>query len=233
MSKGKRIVWVILGLSMAAAASVYAAMESSPPGETLPPTAPAAAQAPESSPPVSTPNKESIVSGIQNSETMAEDEDGMDNDNAVIGMASLQGTAEGSPIEGEADFVETADGLSINIEVFNVPNPGRHGLHIHENGSCADAAKAAGGHFNPDNVQHGLVMKDGHEKAHAGDLGNIDIKEDGSGSLSVFLPGYGLTKGKYIVAGKAIVLHEKEDDFGQPTGNAGGRIGCGVIEAAE
>ena len=52
MSKGKRIVWVILGLSMAAAASVYAAMESSGPQEPVYHTLPAVAQVPESSPEV-------------------------------------------------------------------------------------------------------------------------------------------------------------------------------------
>jgi Cu-Zn family superoxide dismutase len=31
------------------------------------------------------------------------------------------------------------------------------------------------------------------------------------------------------VGGRAIILHEKMDDFSQPTGNAGGRIGCGTI----
>ena len=33
------------------------------------------------------------------------------------------------------------------------------------------------------------------------------------------------------VVGKAIMVHDKADDFTtQPTGNAGSRIGCGVIE---
>jgi Cu-Zn family superoxide dismutase len=34
------------------------------------------------------------------------------------------------------------------------------------------------------------------------------------------------------VVGKSIIVHTSADDFAtQPTGNAGGRIGCGVIKA--
>ncbi|MBI2167628.1 MAG: superoxide dismutase family protein, partial [Candidatus Omnitrophica bacterium] len=44
------------------------------------------------------------------------------------------------------------------------------------------------------------------------------------------VPGLTLKEGEYAVAGRALILHEKEDDFGQPTGNAGGRIACGVIQ---
>jgi Cu-Zn family superoxide dismutase len=65
--------------------------------------------------------------------------------------------------------------------------------------------------------------------AHAGDMGNIEIGENGSGTLIVFMPGLSLSQGEANVTGKAVILHEQEDDFGQPTGNAGGRIGCGVI----
>ena len=63
-------------------------------------------------------------------EEISDDDDfvnDIDAENATIGMSSMQATEEGSNVEGEADFVETSDGLSINIEVFNVPNPGKHG----------------------------------------------------------------------------------------------------------
>lgn len=65
--------------------------------------------------------------------------------------------------------------------------------------------------------------------AHAGDLGNIEIGADGTGTLEVTIPELCLTGCKYSLEGKSVILHEKEDDFGQPTGNAGGRIGCGPI----
>ena len=148
------------------------------------------------------------------------------------GKAVIKGTAPDSMISGEVILKHAEGGLSVEINVANVPE-GKHGIHFHENGSCEDMGKAAGGHFNPDQVMHGFLPKDGAEHAHAGDMGNIDVAKDGTGSLKLFLPGVNLEEGSYAVKGKAIILHEKEDDMSQPTGNAGGRIGCGVIEVSE
>ena len=143
---------------------------------------------------------------------------------------SIRGTQPQSPINGSLIFVEKDNGIQVDGFLYNVPNPGLHGLHIHEFGSCDEQGNAAGGHFNPKGVHHGYLPKDGMEKAHAGDMGNIDIDKTGQGSFSVFLSGLSLsTSGTMNVMGKAIILHEKADDFGQPTGNTGGRIACGVI----
>jgi len=147
---------------------------------------------------------------------------------AAQATAVITGTTEGSPVSGEATFKEVDDGLEIEVKVANV-NPGKHGFHIHENASCEDAGKAAGGHYNPDDVDHGLVNKDGFEHAHCGDFGNVEVAEDGTGAWKTFISGLTLTAERHNVAGKAVILHEKEDDFSQPTGNAGGRIGCGLI----
>ena len=148
---------------------------------------------------------------------------------AATGVASIKGTKPDSSLSGKAVLTDTPEGLKISLSFENVP-PGKHGFHIHENGSCADEGKAAGGHYNPEGTSHGLLSKDGFEHAHAGDFGNVEIDSNGSGRLEVVMPGLTLTGEKYNVAGRSFILHEKEDDFGQPTGNAGGRIGCGVIE---
>ena len=148
---------------------------------------------------------------------------------AETGHAVIKGTAEGSTVAGTATLTDTPQGLQIAVRVSNV-SPGDHGLHIHENGSCADLGKGAGGHYNPDGVQHGYLPKDGATMAHSGDMGNIVVGADGTGTLEVVLPDVALTSGAHTVNGRAIILHEKADDFGQPTGNAGGRIGCGTIE---
>ncbi len=148
---------------------------------------------------------------------------------AAQGKALIKGTGVDSPIAGEITLTEGEGGLTVEVIVANVA-PGKHGFHFHENGSCDDEGRAAGGHFNPDNVTHGYLPKDGHAHAHAGDMGNINVGADGVGTLKEFLPGVSLSQGQYAVAGKSVILHEKEDDFGQPTGNAGNRIGCGVIE---
>src|SRR3989338_3134085 len=112
---------------------------------------------------------------------------------AAKAEAVVKGTAEGSPISGTISFEETGGGLKMNAEVSGLP-AGKHGFHIHENGSCADAGKAAGDHFNPDKAQHGLLSKDGFTGAHAGDLGNIEIAADGTGKSEAALQGLSLSE---------------------------------------
>lgn len=149
---------------------------------------------------------------------------------AATGKAVIEGTTDGSRVSGRATLKDTPQGLRVVVKVAGVP-PGAHGLHVHEQGDCGDHGNAAGGHFNPVGVPHGFLPKDGPTKAHAGDMGNIEVSSKGSGKTTVILPGVSLkgTSGTPSVEGRAVILHEKADDFGQPTGNAGGRIGCGVI----
>jgi Cu-Zn family superoxide dismutase len=147
---------------------------------------------------------------------------------AAVGVMELKGTAPQSSIAGIIIFQDTAGGLKVNAMLAGVP-AGLHAFHIHEFGSCADLGKAAGGHFNPMSAPHGQVLKDGLEHAHAGDLGNIKVGKDGKATLEVVVPGISLAAGPYTVGGRAVILHEKADDFSQPLGNAGGRIGCGLI----
>ena len=92
---------------------------------------------------------------------------------AAKGVALITATQPDSQVNGEANFNETVDGLEVEVNVANVP-PGKHGFHIHEKGDCTDKGNAAGGHYNPANVTHGLVSKDGFEHAHTGDFGNIE-----------------------------------------------------------
>lgn len=147
---------------------------------------------------------------------------------ASTGQAVIQGTSEAGDVTGTVNFQDTEAGLAINA-TLNAAPAGNHGFHIHEYGSCADTGNAAGGHYNPDGVQHGYVVEDGFENAHAGDLGNITVASDGTASYQVTVPGLSLTGGQYPIAGRAVIVHADPDDFGQPTGNAGGRIGCGAI----
>ena len=147
---------------------------------------------------------------------------------AATGTAKIMSTADGSKSLGTVKLEDTRNGLKVSAAIENAP-AGDHGFHIHEFGDCGDSGKSAGGHYNPRNVKHGNLMKDGMRMAHAGDMGNITIKSDGTGALEAVLPGITLTGGKEAVAGRAIILHEKADDFGQPVGNAGSRIGCGPI----
>ena len=145
-------------------------------------------------------------------------------------VAELHGTKPDSTVKGEVHFLQTDKGLKVMAHVEGAP-AGKHGFHIHEKGDCGDLGNAAGGHFNPDGLAHGDVVKDGLGHAHAGDLGNIEIDADGKGNLEKEVPGLTLAAGKFGIAGRSVILHEKEDDFGQPTGNAGSRIACAEIPA--
>ena len=148
---------------------------------------------------------------------------------ATKATAEIASTEDTSIALGEAKFTETESGLAIDVNLNNISPAGKRAFHIHEKGSCEEAGNAAGGHFNPDEVKHGYLPEDGFENAHAGDFGNIEIDEDGTGNLKLRVDRLNLTQGKYNVQNLAVIVHELKDDFGQPTGNAGGRIGCGII----
>lgn len=135
----------------------------------------------------------------------------------------------GSTLAGSGTLTETSEGVSVSLALENVP-PGDHGAHVHEKGDCsAPDASSAGGHFNPASHPHALPA---NSPRHLGDLGNINVSSDGKGTLDVLAPGANLKAGDpSSFLGKAIIIHEKKDDGGQPTGNAGGRIGCAPIGA--
>ncbi len=146
---------------------------------------------------------------------------------AETARALLRPTGEAT-VSGEVYFEDTDGGLRVRAEVRGAA-PGKHGFHIHEFGACGDSGKAAGGHYNPAGHPHGNALTGGAGAAHAGDLGNIEVGEEGIGRIEALLPEVKLAGGVYTVAGRSVVFHEKEDDFGQPLGNAGGRSACGTI----
>ena len=134
---------------------------------------------------------------------------------------------------GVATFVEREDGVSIGVSVTGLP-AGKHGLHIHETGICdAPSFESAGGHFAPDSRQHGSEAAGG---PHAGDLPNLDVGEHGTGRLGTHSDRVTLDDGDNSLLegdGTALVVHAGPDDYrSQPSGNAGSRIACGVIEAS-
>lgn len=145
------------------------------------------------------------------------------------GRAEVRGTQEGSSVQGRLDLTSEGDGLRIKGRIEGLA-PGKHGFHIHEYGDCSDTGKAAGGHYNPHGADHGYLPDGGPGAAHAGDLGNLEAGADGVALVDLYAPSLTLSLGPHPVAGRAFIVHEKEDDFGQPVGNAGGRVGCGCIQ---
>jgi len=137
---------------------------------------------------------------------------------------------KGSNVEGVVTFTKTGGEVKVVADLTGL-TPGEHGFHIHEFGDCSSAdGKAAGGHFNPTNNPHA-----GHdaEKRHAGDLGNIEA--DSAGKAHLELADKMMTmSGENSIIGRGVIVHEKADDLKtQPTGDAGGRVACGVIGIAK
>ena len=127
---------------------------------------------------------------------------------------------------GTVTLTAVPSGVLLDADLTGLPE-GTHAFHIHGTGKCeAPDFKPAGGHFNPEEDQHGLMNPAG---PHAGDMPNIHVPENGKLHIEVLnqmvsLPG--LLTGE----GTAIVLHEKGDDYvSDPAGDAGPRIACGVI----
>jgi Cu-Zn family superoxide dismutase len=146
----------------------------------------------------------------------------------VVAAAELA-PRSGSELAGRAVFTKTNGEVRFDVEIRNV-EPGPHAVHIHENGDCsAEDASSAGGHWNPTGEEHG---KWGEPPFHLGDIGNIEVGEDGTGSLTMSADLWSIgDESDHDVVGKAIVVHSGADDFeSQPSGAAGERIGCGVLE---
>ncbi|MEQ8848312.1 superoxide dismutase family protein [Botrimarina sp.] len=142
------------------------------------------------------------------------------------GVAVLHSKAKDG-VDGTIHFEQTDQGLRITGKVKGL-EPGKHGFHIHEYGDLSDPeAKSAGGHYNPDDSQHGGPDMADH---HAGDLGNIEAGQDGVANVDMTAPWLKL----HFVVGRAMVVHGGEDDLqSQPSGDAGPRVAAGVIGVAK
>ena len=138
--------------------------------------------------------------------------------------------AEGSNVSGTVTFTRNGSSILVKAELEGL-TPGKHGFHIHEKGDCSAAdASSAGGHFNPGDSDHGGPD---HQERHVGDLGNIEAGEDGRATLELEDTVISFS-GPNSIIGRSVVVHADEDDLtSQPTGDAGGRLACGVIGVVE
>ncbi len=137
---------------------------------------------------------------------------------------------KGNSIHGLVTFEEVDKGIHVIANLTGLTQ-GKHGFHIHEFGDISsEDGSSAGGHFNPMQMPHSSPMS---EKRHAGDMGNLEADENGIAHLD-YIDSAMKLNGKYSIIGHAVIIHAKEDDFKtQPTGNAGARIGYGVIGIAK
>jgi Cu-Zn family superoxide dismutase len=162
---------------------------------------------------------------------------------SLAGCTGLRPASEGAAVTdvkntsgqsvGTARFTQAGNVVRILLEVKGLP-PGPHAVHVHAVGKCDPPDfNSAGPHFNPAGKQHGALNPQG---SHAGDLPNITVASDGTGRMETTTEQLSLGSGTTSVFdadGSALVVHANRDDFKtDPTGNAGARIACGVLEKA-
>ena len=143
--------------------------------------------------------------------------------------AQLQPT-KGSKAFGEATFEQVGDKVHVVVFVQGLKPDQEHGLHIHEVGDCSSGdGMSTKGHFNPQGKPHGHP---GAMESHAGDLPALKANKAGRANVQVDVSGITVTPGPASIIGRGLIVHADPDDYKtQPTGNAGARIACGVIQA--
>ncbi|EAQ03281.1 Putative Copper/Zinc superoxide dismutase [Pseudooceanicola batsensis HTCC2597] len=137
--------------------------------------------------------------------------------------------ADGAEI-GTATLTGTPAGLLIELDLRDLPPETWHGFHIHETGEC-DAEggfDSAGGHFTISDTEHGFFREGGF---HAGDMPNQYVSADGTLKAQVLNRQVFLGGEQGNASGRALMIHGGADDYeSQPSGDAGDRIACAVIE---
>ncbi|KAG6503314.1 hypothetical protein ZIOFF_035625 [Zingiber officinale] len=142
----------------------------------------------------------------------------------AAGGGNLKGVAiiTGDGVGGSLLFIQDAfTGYTHVRGRITGLTPGLHGFHIHSFGDTTNGCNSTGPHFNPLNKSHGAPSD---WERHAG-IAEVYVKD-----LQIPL------SGPNSVLGRAVVVHADPDDLGRgghelskTTGNAGARIGCGII----
>ncbi len=144
-------------------------------------------------------------------------------------VAVLTGAAD---VKGVVQFTQEGDGPTCVTAKVSGLTPGNHGFHVHALGDTTNGCMSTGPHFNPLGKEHGAPTD---EIRHAGDLGNAIAGPDGVVEFSITDSQIPLS-GPHSIIGRAVVIHSDPDDLGKgghelskSTGNAGGRLACGVV----
>lgn len=147
-----------------------------------------------------------------------------------VGQATLS-YANGLPA-GTAQLMQSGSGLTMVVAVTGM-SPGPHGFHLHTIGKCEGPVfTSAGGHLNPYGKHHGTMDPNG---PHLGDMQNLEVGPSGTATATVDLPGErdGALADIFDADGTAVIIHAGADDYStDPSGDAGGRIACGVLKPA-
>ena len=155
-----------------------------------------------------------------------------DASNMMVGKELMvpMSSKSGSNVSGTISFVQGEKEVKMNVNLKGLTE-GVHAIHLHQNGDCSsDDAKSAGEHSDPTSEDHGEWGDDMH---HSGDIGNLEVDAAGNASLEFSTDKWciGCDDETRNIVGKGVIVHATADDFtSQPSGAAGARVACGVIE---
>jgi Cu-Zn family superoxide dismutase len=134
-----------------------------------------------------------------------------------------------STVKGTVHFEQTERGVRVRVDFQGLEPSSAHGFHVHEYGDCtAPDGESAGAHYGAGGP-HGLPPK---KPRHPGDMGNLKADASGNVRYEATFDTMSIAGDDNPILGRAVILHEKLDRGTQPSGDAGGRIGCGVIGVA-
>ncbi|KAI1279608.1 Superoxide dismutase [Halotydeus destructor] len=136
-------------------------------------------------------------------------------------------------VQGRIYFHQKDDDMvQITGKIEGLPK-GDHGFHVHEFGDLTNGCTSAAEHYNPEGTTHAGPQD---KNRHVGDLGNVFADETGVAEINMSDKVISLRNDSHNIIGRALVVHERSDDYGRGgnaasliTGNAGGRLACGVI----
>ena len=154
---------------------------------------------------------------------------------ALTAVAQIQPTsaaqAAGLNPTGTITFTQIGSGMvMVEAKISGLKPNSEHGFHVHAVPDCSGDGTKTGAHFNPDNHPHNHP---GERNRHAGAMFNLKTDANGVGTLRQDLDTINLKPGKYSIIGQPIITHQGPDDYkSQPLGNAGPRIGSGLISAS-
>ncbi len=148
---------------------------------------------------------------------------------SVRAEAVITSTYPDTAVTGNATFDVVNGKVKLSLTISAPAKANKSvAVHIHEHPGCGDNGKEAHGHWNPTKENHG---KWGSAAYHSGDIGNVQLDAEGRGTAE-------LETDRWTIGGdsttnilnRSIIVHGGVDDYKtQPTGDAGNRIGCGII----
>jgi Cu-Zn family superoxide dismutase len=143
-------------------------------------------------------------------------------------VAALEAT-KGNSTTGTVTFTQQGGKVLVNAQVTGLKPNAEHGFHVHEKGDCSSGdGMSTGGHFNPGGKPHG--HGGAAPEHHAGDMPNLKADANGKASVTFSLATITVGSGATDVIGRGLIVHRDADDYKtQPTGNAGPRLACAVI----